>query len=121
MSVAHIDYTSSIYYIILMVFSTHILTDLLSMCPPWSPGTFLTCTLKILILEAGHSNGGDYFHSQVHNVYTRINCFPVDLKLIPFTFDATYHDIPISDRSPITSPTEMNNHFETILWIIVRL
>ncbi len=54
------------------------------------------------VWRLANPTGRDYsFHSQVHNVYTRIDYFLVDVKLIPFTFNATYHNILISDHSPI--------------------
>lgn len=55
------------------------------------------------VWRLANPTGRDYsFHSQVHNVYTRIDYFLVDFKLIPFTFNTTYHNILISDHSPVT-------------------
>lgn len=42
------------------------------------------------------------FHSKVHNVYTSIDFFLVDGKLLPFTYNAKYHNIIISDHSPVS-------------------
>lgn len=55
------------------------------------------------VWRLANPTGRDYsFHSQVHNVYTHIDYFLVDFKLIPFTFNTTYHNILISDHSPVT-------------------
>lgn len=55
------------------------------------------------VWRIANRTGREYsFHSQVHNVYTHIDYFLVDFKLIPFTFNATYHNILISDHSPVT-------------------
>ena len=46
---------------------------------------------------------GEYsFYSHVYNVYTQIDYFLVDAKLHPYTCNVRYHDIIISDHSPLT-------------------
>lgn len=42
------------------------------------------------------------FHSKVRNVYSRIDFFLVDGKLVPLTYNAKYHNIIISDHSPVS-------------------
>lgn len=42
----------------------------------------------------------DSFHSHVHNVYTRIDYFLVDGKLLQYS--SKYHNIIISDHCPVT-------------------
>lgn len=55
-------------------------------------------------------SGRDYsFHSSVHNVYTRIDYFLVDKKLIPYILSTKYHNILISDHSPVTFCIDLNN------------
>ena len=48
-------------------------------------------------------SGREYsFHSNVYNVYTRIDYLLVDAKLLPHVHNPTYHNILISDHSPLT-------------------
>lgn len=51
--------------------------------------------------QISNSSGREYsFHSNVHNVYTRIDFFLVDGKLLPLSCNSKYHNINISDHSP---------------------
>lgn len=55
------------------------------------------------IWRISNSSGREYsFHSKVHNVYTRIDFFLVDGKLLPHSYNAKYHNIIISDHSPVS-------------------
>lgn len=55
------------------------------------------------IWRISNFSGREYsFHSKVHNVYTRIDFFLVDGKLLPHAYNAKYHNIIISDHSPVT-------------------
>ena len=54
-------------------------------------------------------SGRDYsFHSHVHNVYTRIDYLLVDAKLLPHIHNPKYHNILISDHSPVTFILNVN-------------
>lgn len=57
-----------------------------------------------------HPTERDYtFHSQVHNVYTRIDYFLVENKLISNVMNNKIHDILISDHAPVTFELAFNN------------
>lgn len=57
-----------------------------------------------------HPTERDYtFHSQVHNIYTRIDYFLVENKLISYVTNNKIHDILISDHSPVTFELDINN------------
>lgn len=49
------------------------------------------------------------FHSQAHKLYTRIDYFILDGKLIPQVCTAKYHNIIISDHSPVTFSIKIDN------------
>lgn len=49
------------------------------------------------------------FHSQVHNIYTRIDYLILDGKLMPKVCTAKYHNIVISDHSPVTFSIKIDN------------
>lgn len=49
------------------------------------------------------------FHSQAHNLYTRIDYFILDGKLMPQVCTAKYHNIIISDHSPVTFSIKIDN------------
>lgn len=52
------------------------------------------------VWRISNATGKEYsFHSKVHNSYTRIDFFLVD-KLMPFSYNAKYHNIIISNHSP---------------------
>lgn len=54
------------------------------------------------IWRISNSSGREYsFHSKVHKVYTRIDFFLLDGKLLPYSYYAKYHNIIISDPSYI--------------------
>ena len=42
------------------------------------------------------------FYSATHNTYSRIDYFLIDAKLMPYAVNAKYHNILISDHSPLT-------------------
>lgn len=47
--------------------------------------------------------GRDYsFYSPVHNSYSRIDYFLVDTKLAPFVLKTNYHNMGVSDHSPLS-------------------
>lgn len=55
------------------------------------------------VWRISNATGREYsFHSKVHNVYTRIDFFLVDGKLLPLSYNAKYHNIIISDHSPVS-------------------
>lgn len=57
------------------------------------------------------------FHSQVHNVYTRIDCFLVDSKLLSHIHNPKYRDILISDHCPLTFTLYLSGvHSARPLW-----
>lgn len=75
--------------------------------PPSKTRDFLNMYIKNSnigdVWRLANPTGRDYsFHSQVHNIYSRIDYFLVDSKLIPFTLNISYHNIVISDHSPVT-------------------
>lgn len=48
-------------------------------------------------------SGREYsFHSRVHNVYSQIDYFLGDGKLLPYAFNPMYHNIIKSDHNPVT-------------------
>lgn len=49
------------------------------------------------------------FHSNVHNVYTRIDYCLADSKLISLIDKVTYHDITISDHAPVSVSLKLND------------
>lgn len=50
-----------------------------------------------------NATGREYsFHSQAHNVYSRIGYFLLDGILLPGVHNAKYHDIIISDHCPVS-------------------
>ena len=68
--------------------------------------------------------GKEYsFHPKVHNSYTRIDFFLVDGKLMPFSYNAKYRNIIISDHSPtsfslhlgVKAPAQRNWRFNSQL------
>ena len=55
------------------------------------------------IWRLDNPTGREYsFFSPVFGTYSRIDYFLVDSKLLPFTYDAKYHNIIISDHAPLT-------------------
>lgn len=65
--------------------------------------TFLKNSNILDIWWSMNPSGRDYsFYSSVHNSYSRIDYFLVDAKLMPFTTNTKYHNIGISDHSPLT-------------------
>lgn len=54
--------------------------------------------------------GRDYsFFSTRHNSYSRIDYFLLDAKLTPYVIDTKYHNIVISDHSPVTLTLNIQN------------
>lgn len=59
------------------------------------------------VWRISNSSGREYsFHSKVHNVYTRIDLFLVDGKLLPYYYNAAYHNIIIISICP-TKPRDL--------------
>ena len=50
-----------------------------------------------------NATGREYsFHSQAHNVYSRIDFFLLDSKLLSGVNNVKYHNIIISDHCPVS-------------------
>lgn len=49
------------------------------------------------------------FHSNVHNVYTRIDYYLADAKLVPLANKVVYNDIVISDHAPLSFSLNLAN------------
>lgn len=66
------------------------------------------------VWRLSNSSGREYsFHSRVHNVYSRIDFFLVDGKLLPYCYNAKYHNIIISDHSPVSFSIKLPGHLPT--------
>lgn len=48
------------------------------------------------------------FHSKIHNVYSQIDHFPIDGKMLPYVSNPKYHNIIIFDHSPVTFSLELD-------------
>ena len=56
------------------------------------------------------ANRRDYsFYSAKHNSYSRIDYFFIDAKLMPYAVNTKYHNILISDHSPVTCTVNIQN------------
>lgn len=64
-----------------------------------------------------HPTQKDYsFFSHVHKSYSRIDYFLVDTQLIPHVTNAKYHNILISDHSPLTMSINLSLPKQTYSW-----
>lgn len=71
---------------------------------------FINNSNLVDIWRLSHPTERDYtFHSHVHNVYTRIDYFLVDNKLISNVMNSKIHDILISDHAPVTLELVFSN------------
>lgn len=64
--------------------------------------TYINNTNIYDVWRIANPSGRAYsFYSGFHKVYTRIDYFLVDSKLTPYTYNPKYHNIIISDPSPL--------------------
>lgn len=72
-----------------------------------------TCTDNLNVPDVwriANPTGKDYsFFSTRHNSYTRFDYFLLDAKLKPYVIDTKYHNIFISDHSPVTCTLNIQN------------
>ena len=76
-----------------------------SLCPPSSVRApqYIDNMNLFDIWRVLNPSGREYsFHARGHNVYSRIDFFLVDGKLLPYTFNPKYHNIIISDHGPVS-------------------
>lgn len=97
--------------------------DRISRAPPPNILTVQTlnnlikCKSVVDIWRLQHPTDRDYsFYSHVHKSYTHIDCFLVDSQLISNIEHSKYHNIIISDHSPVSINLKLTFPKQTYSW-----